>query len=415
MLEASRLPLPLRLGDRLHTWLWARGRPTLRLDAEAVLDAARTRTGLDDFGAAADPEGHAVLMEGLTRGCTALEADADLTLVGRLLMHMSLVDGMANRLRLYAWQKAHPVAEYPLTPPVVLVGLPRSGTTWSHRLLAASTQLRIILPWQLERPVQPRTLDRWTGALKVTTLRTLMPSLDVKHRLDNTQAEEEFSILDGTGSSIGFAMLFPETDYTDWYFAQDQRAPYRYWAEVLRAMESHAPGQRFLLKTPGHTPWMGAIVDAVPDATLIQLHRDPVQTVSSIASLMHTLRAPLTRHRDPHRLGQMALEIMANLADGGAAFRTAQPEARVLHVPYTALVADPVGTVARMHAHIGLPFDPAARVRVETLVRNRPQRKYGHHPHSLADVGLTEAEVRARFADHDAFRTELEARWAEET
>ena len=105
-------------------------------------------------------------------------------------------------------------------------------------------------------------------------------------------------------------------------------------------------------------------------------------------------------------LGTELILVCANISESATSdldVRAERPELRIVDVPYRSLVQSPLATVAHIHDALGLPFDGRARERVTTLVRNRPQRKYGAHPYSLGEIGLTEGQVRDRFARYDAF------------
>jgi len=401
MLEPIVPPLALRLLDGLHGALWSAGLQSMRLRPDDILRAARKLTGLDDLGERDDPEGVAQLHDGLTQVCASIEEDADITVGGRLFMRQRLVDSVATRLRLVDWEARH--TPPPLRPPIVIIGLPRSGTTWLHRLMALGPEARTIALWEFGRPVAPRRLDYWITVFALAVLRRTSPSIDAKHRFEVTSPEEDMLLLDGSGVSLSFPVFAPCSGYLQWYLQQDQRVAYRYWARLLRVFQARSPGQRLVLKAPAHTPWVDALVEAVPEALLVQTHRDPVPVMGSFGSLLHTLRGQFSRRRDPEDIGAEGIDLLSRLVHRNLDVRAERPELRIVDVPYRSLVQSPLATVAHIHDALGLPFDGRARERVTTLVRNRPQRKYGAHPYSLGEIGLTEGQVRDRFARYDAF------------
>lgn len=407
MLEPVVPPLPLRLADQLYRWLGARGGPKIRLSPDDILRRARRSAGLHDLGEQSDPAGVAMLHEGLARLCTALHEEAELTLGGALFVRQRLVDVLGTRLRLVAWERDPPPERVVLTPPIVILGLPRSGTTWLHRLMVEGPDARALALWEFGRPVAPRRIDRWITVAALAGMRLATRRMDAKHHFHPDQPEEDMLLLDGSGVSLTYAVLAAVPSYLRWMLQQDPRVPYGYWARLLRVVQARCPGKRLVLKAPAHTPWVDAILHAVPDACVVQTHRDPVPVLGSFGSLLHSIQGLFTDRRDPVALGRYALDLLEAFLARSLQARRALPADRVVDVPYAGLIADPTGTVARLHDRLGLPYDAPATDRVARRVAGRPQRAFGPHPYSLDDLGLAAAHVRARLADYERLRATL--------
>ncbi|HVJ17811.1 MAG TPA: sulfotransferase, partial [Polyangiaceae bacterium] len=214
------------------------------------------------------------------------------------------------------------------------------------------------------------------------------------------EAEECLFLFDSTMVSSSFWVAAPAYRYLDWYTEQDQRGPYRQYREHLQIFQAEQPTRRLTLKAPIHTANLGALIEAVPNVRLVQLHRDPAQALNSVNSLFYTLHHAVSDELDLHKLGRANLEFMAHGIERNLAARDALAPGTLIDVYYDELVADPVGVVRRIREHHGLDFDADYAARIEAFVRANPQHKHGRHRYSSADFGLDDESIRARFASY---------------
>jgi hypothetical protein len=395
MLEPIARPLPLRLVEGAVRALAPIGGPLPRL-VPADIEAAACRVdGVPDLGPVA-------FREGLARACAAAEAPSSgLGPFGRFAFKELITNALVQRGRWAALHRARdPRLRTPLPPPIVVVGLPRSGTTFLHRMLALCDDARSLALWEVQAPLPPpRGRDRRRAEVitRVRMIKRIATHLDAKHFMDADAAEECFPLLNPSMVTPIWWCMFPLYAYLDWYLEQDQAGPYALYADLLRVFQAAAPGRRLTLKAPAHTANLGAMAAALPRAGFVMTHRDPVPVVASANSLFYTLHATVADHVDPLRLGETALPLLAELARRAEAARPALGD-RLLDIAYRDLVEDPVGTVARVRAHFGLPFSDADRGRVQAFVEGRTRHKYGRHEYDLAECGLDEAQVREAFS-----------------
>ncbi|MDF1564739.1 MAG: sulfotransferase [Deltaproteobacteria bacterium] len=393
------LPAPHRPALARAADLWDRlGRGLgLRRDwltPEALEEDAARMTGLSDFG----PDDY---REGLEVFCRSLARDAHLDVVGRAVVRSFLRRILGNRLLLVEHRK-HAPAPVELVRPLIVMGLPRTGTTHLHRLLAQDPAAHGPPAWTLWRPL-PR-LEGPDRRREITIqalegMRTLSPELDSKHYQEADEPEECYHLLDPSFRAPGLTMLCQARSYWEWVRGQDMRPAYRMYREYLEILQASAPGKRLTLKTPLHTPYLEEILEVIPDACFVQTHRDVVEVAGSMASLAHSMFAVTSPRVDPIQLGELVMDLLRWLAEATLAQREAR-ELPVVDVAYRDLLADPVGTVGRIHEVHGLPFTAEVEAAVRAGAERRPQHRKGTHRYELADFGLSEARVREALAPY---------------
>jgi len=391
------LPGPLlRAGAALYTTAGWFGVGAGTLTPEVLLDAARAKMGLDDFGVWAYPDA-------LEVACRSLQDDAQLSPVGRFVLHTHLVHALSMRLALVEAEKRSPeVFQAPLRTPIIILGLPRTGTTLLHRLLSEAEGARGVPTWEIRSPIHLGGSDRRRrdAGAAIAALRALAPGLDAKHLLHADEPEECVGLFDPslwTPSLWRFGEVY---GYQDWYFDQDPEGAYRLYRKMLQWLQAQQPDRRLVLKLPNHTAFVDTLQRVIPEAVLLQTHREPEVVLASYCSLMSSIHQVGAATRDPQRAGRASLDLWATHLERCMAAR-ASGEDRVVDVPYSKLTADPVGTVVSIHEHAGLPIPESQRSRWTEAVQGRKQHRYGRHRYRLAAHGLDEAMVRERFASID--------------
>ena len=374
------------------------------LEPEALKAAARRRAGLSDFG----PDD---FEEGLAVACRSLAEDARLTFIGRVIVRTRLVSGLVTRLRWVQLRDRQPALfERPLVPPLIILGLPRSGTTVLHRLLAAAPGARPLRAWELVAPLAGVTSPgrSWERRLRrqatvgLEIIRRLAPGLDAKHHFDADAAEEEVSLFDPAMWTPSWWRFAAVRGYLDWYLSADPGPGYRIYRDMLLALQAQTPDQRLTLKLPNHTGYVGALLDAVPEAMVVQTHRDPAPVVASYASLMTSIHGVGSDQVDLRQAGADALRLWAAHAEGNLAARERLAAGRILDVPFSALRADLAGAAEDAMAKLGLPCGGDTVARFAELAAQQRLGVHGQHSYTAAQFGLDEEAIRARFAGYRA-------------
>lgn len=385
--------------DRLGT------RPA-RLDADRLIDRAERRTGLAAWGSP-DVRGPLRVL------ADALEDEARLNPLGRTIVHRDLDEQLAKRLRLEdLWRRQPEILARPVDRPLIVAGMPRSGTTLLHRLLALEPTARAPRLWELQWPIPPagRRDPRPARARRaVGFLPALAPELAAAHEATADGPEECNPLFSPAFMSPHFGFIARVPGYLAWLAGQDMDATYGHYRRMLQLLSWRRPPARWVLKAPAHSAALGSLLRALPDAQVVLLHRDPARVVPSACSLAAGLRRILSDHLDPAELGAELADHLADSFDRAIAAHAEFGPGRILPVAYDDLVRDPVGTLRRVHAHFDLPFDPVTYDRARGWLAAHPQHKHGVHRYGLDQFGLTPAGVARRFASYHDWARSLAA------
>ncbi|MFO0691375.1 MAG: sulfotransferase [Myxococcota bacterium] len=393
-------PLPARIGLGAWRAVTKLGVPAPRFDADELVASARRRTGLEDFG----PEDFRTPMGRLLR---AFDEEAELHLLGRAVLRSSVVRALECRLRLERIRAVDPELEAtPVSAPVFITGMQRTGTTKLHRLLACAPELRHLTsaeglnPTPLGRPVrdEPGDAERRMAFAKRAErgMKYMSPALFAIHPIEADAPEEDVFLFDVTFISPAVDASLSVPSYTRWIREIDQRPPYVYVRRLIQCLLWQRAG-RYLGKTPHHQENLDVLFEVFPDAKVIHTHRDPLAVVPSFSSMMAHAGAMLSRRIDPFEVGRRVSDQMVNSVERAIRAREKVAKGRVLDVQYRDLVRDPIGELRRIHAFAELEWSAASEQRAKRWLAENPQHKYGTHRYGLADFGLDAEELRARF------------------
>ncbi len=397
MLETGRaLPLRLRVLNTVGKHFGAARLPVAGLDEETLVQAAVKETGLTDFGSSHYREGLLQLLE-------SLEDDAALHFAGRVANREVIVGNLINRLLLTEARKRTPaVFQRPLTPPIIILGLPRSGTTFLHRLLAMDPAHRAVPWWELARPVPGADSDgqpdrrRQVLQKKLHRRQKAMPDYDCKHYTRVDTPEECAWLLASTFLSPLYWGFAPVYSYLEWYKNQDRLQAYYEYRQLLQVLQAVDPTRRLTLKSPTHTGAIEALLQTLPGALLIQTHRDPVEATVSLASLFYSAHNKMTERLDVRRMTETILSFHEHQIARNLAARDAHPGA-LFDVYYDQLAADPVGAVRDIYDHYGLAWSEEFAERLNNYAQQNPRGKHGAHRYAPEDFGQTGEAISERF------------------
>jgi Sulfotransferase family len=343
-------------------------------------------------------------LDELLRACAE---EADLSMVGRLSLRWDTLRLLRNLARMRAEEaRTSAILEEEIAAPLVITGLPRSGSTFFHRLLGADPAMVAPLCWQTMYPYPDPRERRDQRAVRVERqLRQFAwfaPELNSVHPLDSFAPQECTEITSQVFQSLRFETVYRVPRYKAWLQAHGHAAAYRFHKRFLQHLRHQGQRGRWVLKCPDHVFALDALRAVYPDARVVFLHRDPLRVLPSVARLTEILRAPFTRRLDRREIGRMVVEDWVR----GAALMLREarapsfPPEQVLHLRYRDLAQRPLETVARLYRHFDLPLEPAALAAMQTLVAARPRGGYGENRYSFAAHGIDPDELRARFADY---------------
>lgn len=340
--------------------------------------AAERRTGLDDWG---DP-GHRAGLEALHRSANALP---DLSPLGVTTLGRMIGQAMVNRLRFVGSD----VPRRTLAAPVIITGLPRSGTTALHRLMALDPAFVAPRLWELLDPFVEPVVDlrRWRTAAQVSIKNRFLPELDRKHYTRAETPEECTLLLANSFASPLFWDLAPMDGYLDWYQSAPQGPVYREYRRQLEILQARYPDRRLLLKAPAHLPNLGVLRETVPEARLVQIHRDPTDCFLSHCSLRQSLALMIVHRPRGAEIAGHVRRVFVHDVAANLEFHRREPGA-VIHVAQTELRRDPVSVIGSLRRELGLGRDEAHERRVSDHVARR-RRRAEVHRYSASEWGVT--------------------------
>lgn len=368
---------------------------------DAILGDARERAGLHDFG----PDD---FVERLRIWCQSVDEDTELGPMGRMRFYNDMVRYASNRLRFHDLLRRHPEAlDVEIEAPIIIAGLPRSGTTHLVNLIAADSRLRSLPYWESLEPIPdpdvppgPKEQDpryvRCAGEYQMTS--QIAPLLRNMHDLAPDHVHEEIEV-----GALDFSTYLPEWNamtprWRDYYYAHDQRPHYAYLKNVLKALQWLRGPNRWILKSPQHLEQLGPLIETFPDATVAITHRDPVSVVASAITML-TYGDRMRRTRvDPPAVAAYWADRVEHLLRACVRDRELLPVEQSIDVLFHEFMSDDVAMVERIYEVAGHPMTDDARAELEAYMVDNPRGKHGRIVYDLvADFGVDPDALRSRF------------------
>ncbi|WP_197420049.1 sulfotransferase [Mycobacterium sp. NAZ190054] len=370
------------------------------LDVDVLHTRAREATGLSDFG----PDDY---RERLDRYVSELR-EIDMHPPGIVNFHAQLVQWLKNRLLLTDLLARHPeVADIELVPPVVIAGLPRSGTTHLHNMLASAPTFRSLPYWE---SVEPFPLPAEAGIepdpriarmdVAVQTMDVLMPHFALMHEMTTDHVHEEIQLLANDFSTMLMDTLAHVPRWTDFFWSSDQTSSYRYLVTQLRALQFLRGGRRWVLKSPQHLGQLRVLEKVMPGVVVVFTHRDPVPVALSMIAMV-TYSERMHRDRvDVETVARAWIDRLERLLGTCVRDRDVIAADRSVDVAFDDFMADEVGTAERVYTVARERFTDDVRAAVTRYLEGHRRGRHGRVHTSPEMFGLDADELRERFAPY---------------
>jgi hypothetical protein len=378
------------------------------MDAARLVEDACEQTGLDDFGA----DGW---REGLDRFVDSLDAEARLSELGALAMGAQITTNLTNRLRVTDWLSQHPEAlDAPVERPIIVLGLPRTGTTLLCELLHRDPANRSLLRWAaLDSVPPPKAGEESTdprceqARVAAEAMYAINPEFKAMHYEAADGPTEDVAVLSQDFKSQLWSVVANVGAYDEWLLACDQRSAYDYHRRVLALLQSSAPG-RWSLKTPHHCLALDEVVAHYPDARLVMTHRDPVTVVGSVCSLARSLTGTFSDADHGASIAARWTRMTEEMVNRVIDWRERNGDERFVDIGYRELTTDPIAALAGVYAHFDEELSPEARSAMRTYMDEHPAGEHGKHEYRLDELGLDAGEIEERFSRYrERFEPEL--------
>lgn len=366
-------------------------------------DEAIEMTGLTDFGERDYFVGLKVLL-------TALDANPNLTEAGRDFAWRLIRASLVSRLHAAQGWKDNPgCLENTIARPLIIIGIPRTGTTALHKLLSVDSQFQGLERWLTHYPMPRPPTDTWHGnphfqaaVDHIAGFQGAQPKMKAAHNIVAEEVDECIEVLRHSFTSNIWGSVFRVPPYDAWWKAQDERVAYHYYADVLRLIGSQEPDKQWLLKNPGHLWQMHNLLNLFPDACMVVTHRDPVKAIPSLCSLMemaHTVTEGAAA--DPRHAGPRE-EALWSEATRRALEVRASHEDQFHDVYHQAFHADPMGVVRGIYEKFGLTLTDETRTKMAARIQSKPELSHGVHSYEIDRFGLEHDHIRTTFKDYIA-------------
>jgi hypothetical protein len=378
-----------------------------QIDLDRLLDQACSATGLDDLGESSWREAAERIVDGLND-------EARLNEIGTIIASSEIADYLTNRLRIVDWIKQNPeITRREIRPPIVVLGLPRTGTTILFDVLAQDPANRVALTWEVDQPwPPPETVSYETDPriaevqAKLEATELLIPGFLGMHELGARLAQECVRITAGDFRSMIFPTQYRVPSYQHWLLHEtDMASAYRYHRLFLQYLQSAHAADRWVIKSPAHMWSPGSMMSEYPDALVIHTHRDPVRVLCSLASLTDLLRRLASSDVS---LDQVALGWVDDVADGLDRAVQARrdgtiPRSRAVDVLFRDFLDSPMTVVSAIYDRLGIELTDEADLAMRNFLAEHSQEKYGGHAYTFADTGLDAGELRERMRRYSEY------------
>jgi hypothetical protein len=374
----------------------------MKINANEILDQAKSETGLSDLG---EP----LFFEGLNKLIDSINNEASLNEIGIQAQPIRIQGLLSNRLRFEEDLKKFPeILDQEIIAPIVIVGLPRTGSTMTHRLLASDPNHTAMLWWEGRYPAllpgekQGDIEARMElGKAEVDAVVAASPeALDI-HPWDYKGADEEILLLEHNFLSTVPESFMALPSYSEWIEEQDHTLAYEDLKKFIQYLQWQNPGRekkRWVLKSPHHLGFIDKMISVFPDAKIIQTHRDPIKTVPSFCSMCANLFEPLTTNFDKVFIGKHWSNKLTRALNHCMNISEQHPD-NFLDLEFLNMIKDPIDEMKKIYEFIGESFGEKTEVAMEAW-REENKHEMGAHKYSLEEYDLTESQINNNFAKY---------------
>jgi hypothetical protein len=342
----------------------------------------------------------------------SVDSDMRMTRRGKELAWGNLLNALASRaIAAKGWKEYPQALQEPIEAPLVVTGVPRTGTTALQKLLSMDSQFQGLPHWLAHSPMPRPPREEWSRYPGYERARQFLkamfssvPEFRTAHNIVVDEVDECLEILRQSFVSNRWACTWKAPSYDAWWQTRSERPAYQYYANVLRLIGHGHRDQRWLLKNPGHISTLDLLFEVFPDARVVHTHRSPLYTVPSIASnmlLSHRMYEGVRADEWAKLLGPREMEKWADALRRAMPVRDAH-RGRIFDVDHRRFVREPMSVVRELYDYFGLSLSQETESKMLARVQANPERKHGEHRYHLETFGLNEAEIIERYGEYMA-------------
>ena len=372
------------------------------LEENIVLETAQKSTGLTDFG----DQG---FKERLRVQLLSVSEDQKLNNLGRASIFADCVRYASNRLLFEDFLKRHPeILNEQISNPIIVAGLPRSGTTHLLNLLASDKRLRSVPYWESREPLPlPGENPTWDNSdpryqrcqAAWEQQDAMLPVLKAMHDMSPDHVHEELELENLDFSSYNLEWLAHVPRWRDYYYSHDQTPHYAYMKNVLKALQWLRGGDRWVLKCPQHMEQLPVLLKIFPDASVVLTHRDPVAVITSIVTMLAYGQRLKCSQVDAKTLVEYWADRIERLLKECVRDRFNLSDGKIMDLPFQEFMDDDLGAVKKIYQLAGLEFNETSQHELSAYIDNNPRGKYGRVVYHLErDFGVSPVDLQERFS-----------------
>ena len=402
-LTVSKHPTSPLYPTRLVNFVGKLQKPIV-LEPEELCETACRSAKLDDWG-----DHHFEIA--LEAFCTAINDDGKMHSAGKVYTRKGILMWLGERLQIQDTLTRIPqIVDEPVFRPILIPGEPRSGTTFIHRLLALDPQFRTPRSWELYFPTPPPNPATDMEDPRVSRTRKLYqtvyktcPGLEVAHPMEATLPEECWHLLDRSFVRPLLALYNDIPGYTEWLLSRppaDLADDYRYYKTQLQILQWHFSEPRWILKSPVHGFFLDAYHAVFPDVTCIHCHRDPVEVLPSLCSLVAARQSAFYDAIDFRQVRDNVLYLFKTQLNRVLEARAHIGTDRFFDLSFTAVMKAPLETVADLYRRLGLELTPEVKSWMQDFITTPKIGDHTRHRYTLEQFGFDQATIERAFAPY---------------
>jgi len=368
------------------------------LHPDRLMEQARRTTSLDDFGSTQFEDALNVL-------CRAAREDKPRSDQGVARLASNIGRQLGLRLNLAADRKKHPeISRQEIKAPLIIIGLPRSGTTILHSLLAQDPAARSPQCWEMKHPFPPPRAETYETDPRISLtdaeIETFDPEFRAMHRMAATLPEECNSLVEASFRTMNYWAQMALPSYVDWLLNDAAMKPaYAFHRQFLQHLQAFAPRDYWVLKAPPHIFWPDSLLDTYPDARIVMTHRDPRQVLPSNASLIAQVRGA-SEEVNAREVGADQLLWKIGIQRTMALRSTWPRPEQFFDTYYKNFISDPLKVVRQIYDHFGMDLSEEAEGRMRRFMASNEKEKHGKHVYSATQFGLEPARIAEEFSEY---------------
>lgn len=373
----------------------------VKLSSQPFITRAVETAGLDDFGGRTFEQGLAALIDSLNHDLELPE-----TTVGYFGQLISQV--LINRLEATQLVKDHPeIRDERIVQPVFIVGLPRSGTTLLHTLLALDPVSRYLRNFESFAAICPPpelipgSMDPRIQACHdaMEGFFSMAPELRGINGLNfmawGTAECQNLMALEFVhmGWSAGSSLF----THGNWVGDCHMAPAYQWHKRMLQILQWKLPNERWVLKAPIHLFGLDDLLETYPDAKIVFTHRNPFDAmVSGVSMVAHWTRFTTGQVNVP-AIADWYPNLWAKGLERALTIRKRLRDDQIIDVYHKDLIHAPKRVIESIYDHFKLHFSNAAKKRIQTWLRDNPRSRFGNHAYSADEFGLIPEHENERF------------------